>query len=164
MKKIVSAPILVVIFLSFIILLNGCQKTLTVANNTPEQEATAIKTWVTTMKNQKYHVDSTASGIYYIMTKTGTGNKISAGQNITVAYTGRFMNGDSFDASLGFSYIHKSSQSRMIDGWEEAVELLNLGAAGTFCFPSSLAYGANGYMMIPPYSALLFDLEITEIK
>ncbi|HET6558426.1 MAG TPA: FKBP-type peptidyl-prolyl cis-trans isomerase [Prolixibacteraceae bacterium] len=141
---------------------------------TPETEAKLISQWKTAMKNKKNQVDSleveTGKYIYYIMdtTKVGTGPNVKTGDELTVSYVGLFLDGISFDSSDEYTYIHKDTdpQKRMIPGWEAGIELLNKGATAAYLIPSRFAYGATGSYggVIPPYTPLIFVIEVTNIK
>lgn len=136
------------------------------STNTAETEAALIKSWKTKMKSENIAYDSTATKIFYVIDKTkiGTGPNVTTGKTVTVKYTGTYTDGTIFDSSDNFTYVHKSSSQRMITGWEEGIELLNKGAKATFLFPSSLAYGPNGYYSIPGYTPLFFVIEVVDIK
>lgn len=148
-------------------LVSSCMKPEdTGSTNTPETEATLIKSWKTKMKSANIAYDSTATKIFYIIdkTKVGTGPNVTTGKTVTVKYTGLFMDESIFDSSDSFTYEHKSSSQRLISGWEEGIELLNKGAKAIFLIPSALAYGSSGYSSIPPYSPLIFVIEVVDIK
>jgi FKBP-type peptidyl-prolyl cis-trans isomerase len=133
---------------------------------TAANEALLIGKWRAQMKSQNVAFDSTATKIYYFMDKTnvGTGPKVAAGDSVTVAYEGVFLDGTLFDYSTGITYVHKASDSRMISGWEESIEMLSKGGIGYFLVPSNLAYGSNGFYAIPPYTPLFFTIRILDIK
>jgi FKBP-type peptidyl-prolyl cis-trans isomerase len=129
----------------------------------PEQEAVMIKTWL----------DSTSTGIFYIRQKSGTGPMVKAEDVVTVKYTGMFVNGTIFDASAYHSesgtmtYLHKAPsdpKKTLIQGWEEGIEVLNKGASAAFLIPSSKGYGTKGNSKIPPYTPLIFVIEVVDIK
>jgi FKBP-type peptidyl-prolyl cis-trans isomerase FkpA len=122
---------------------------------------------------EKYIVDSkikatpTASGLYYTETQKGKGALAKAGNEVTVNYTGKLLNGQVFDSSEGkpepFKFI--LGQGMVIPGWEEALLLMAKGGKATLLIPSNLAYGARGAGgVIPPYSPLVFELELLDIK
>lgn len=76
-----------------------------------------------------------------------------------------FMDGAIFVSSTSFGYVHKATTGqRMIQGWEEGIEVLSKGGSAIFLISSAKAYGDYGYSIIPPYSPLLFMIEITNIK
>jgi FKBP-type peptidyl-prolyl cis-trans isomerase len=157
---------IVVLFATVFVL--GCKKTeVTDSSQTdsPETEALLIKNWLDTQVKDNKNIDTTATGLYYIVDKVGLGSKVKAGDTLTVKYTGTFMDGTVFDSSSNFRYIHKAAASRMIQGWEEAVEVMSKGGSALFLIPSAKAYGVNGYYpVIKPYAPLLFTIEIIDIK
>ena len=163
MKKI-SGHLKICVYLLFAVLLVfGCKK-IENTSNSPVQEALLIRQWVNTMKKNNFVVDSLSTGVYYIIESIGTGAFVQAGNNITIGYTGQFLDGSTFDASSSYTYVHKGAYSRMIPGWEDAVEKLSKSGKGIFLIPSSQAYGSNGYMVVPPYTPLLFEIEILDIQ
>lgn len=117
-----------------------------------------------------YNVDTTALGSYYVTNKTGTGEYPKAGDTLRIIYTGFFLNGAIFDASYLsqtntdsiWEFVYKSEA--LIIGFDEALSLLNKGAAADFIIPSKLAYGAYGSYEIPPYSPLGFSLKMKNIS
>jgi FKBP-type peptidyl-prolyl cis-trans isomerase FkpA len=141
----------------------GCKK-IENTSNSSVQETLLIRAWVDATKKNSYAVDSTTTGMYYVIEKVGTGAVAQAGNSVTIAYTGKFLDGTTFDASSSYTYVHKGASSRMIPGWEDAIEKLSKGGKGVFLIPSAQAYGPNGYMVVPPYTPLLFGIEILEIQ
>lgn len=137
---------------------------------TAEREANLTKEWITEMTKKGKNVDTIDTNIYYIIDKEGTGENVKSGDDVTVKYTGMFIDGTVFDASAYYNeagtmtYQHKGTESRMIPGWETGIELLNKGAKAVFLFPSAKAYGTGGYSSIPPYSPLIFVIEVVDIK
>jgi len=142
----------------------GCRK---IENSyTPENEALQIKNWLDTQVKNNVNIDTTATGLYYIVNKVGSGATVRAGDEVTVQYTGTFINGTVFDASPseGLTYFHKADESRMIPGWEEGIEVLSKGGSAVLLVPSAKAYGNSGRGPIPPYTPLLFTIEVIDIK
>ena len=139
------------------------------ADYTPEREAGLIKDWLATVKQNKVHLDSTATGIYYVLdtTKIGVGPTIKTGDTVKVKYVGKFLDGTVFDASSyhgdgTMTYIHKTD--RLIQGWEEGIEVLSKGGSAAFLIPSVKAYGTTGAGSIPPNTPLIFLIEVLDIK
>lgn len=109
----------------------------------------------------------TASGLVYIIEKEGEGAKPVAGNQLSVHYTGTLMDGTKFDSSRDggqpMTFTYKTQ--RMIPGFEEGLAMLGKGGKGIFIIPYFDAYGAQGRPgAIPPYSDLVFDLEMMELK
>lgn len=109
----------------------------------------------------------TASGLVYVIEKEGEVTKPVAGSQLSVHYTGTFMDGKKFDSSrdggtpMAFTY----KTNRMIPGFEEGLAMLGKGGKGIFIIPYFDAYGAQGRPgAIPPYSDLVFDLEMMDLK
>ena len=125
-------------------------------------EATMISEWLDTMAVRKMDVKTSPTGLNYIMEKEGDGPTIVAGDTVIVKYVGFFMNGSIFDSSESMTYVHKTN--RMIQGWEEGVQLLNKGASAAFLIPSSKGYGTTGHGPIAPNVPLIFVIEVLDIK
>lgn len=159
--------------LSVLFVISSCNKDTeeTPSIYTPEREAGLIKDWLAKMVSNSNNIDTTSTGLFYIVDKTGTGPTVKTGDTLTVKYTGYFMDGSIFDASSlhgngTYTYIHKDTnpKKRMIQGWEEGIEVLSKGSKAIFLFPSDKAYGPYGYGPIPPYSPLIFEIEVVNIK
>ncbi len=107
------------------------------------------------------------SGLYFIETKRGKGSYPKQGDSLFVHYTGSLLNGKIFDSSYnrGEAFAFKLGAKDVIDGWEEGFKYMKKGGKALFVIPSALAYGKVGYStIIPPYSSLLFEVELIEIK
>lgn len=107
----------------------------------------------------------TEDGLYVIETKPGKGAKPKAGQTITARYTGKFLDGTVFDSSIerGETFDFVLGQGQVIQGWDKGFAMMNKGEKATFVIPSSLAYG-QGRQGIPPFSTLVFDVELVDFK
>ena len=108
---------------------------------------------------------TTSSGLTYIILKEGTGDTPYPGQTVSVHYSGFLMDGTKFDSSYDrnapIEFI--LGARRVIQGWEEGIQLLNIGAKAKFIIPPELAYGARGRGPIPPNATLIFEVELLEI-
>ena len=108
----------------------------------------------------------TADGLYIIVKKQGNGTKVAVGRQVAIHYTGRLLDGTVFDSSEGkdpLSYV--VGQMGLIRGWEEGVMGQPEGTQLQLIIPSAMGYGSMGAGgMIPPYSTLVFDLEIVSVK
>lgn len=114
----------------------------------------------------KEGVSITASGLQYEIIQEGSGNKPSATDNVTVHYHGTLIDGTVFDSSTERGTPASFGVNQVIPGWTEALQLMSLGAKFKLYIPQELAYGANPHPggPIQPYSALIFDVELIEIK
>ena len=112
----------------------------------------------------------TASGMYYVITQEGMGEKASVGQTASVFYTGKFMDGKPFDSNMDSSFHHTEAfkvevgKGHVIKGWDEGLQLMKKGTRATLYIPSELAYGPNERSPIPANSILVFDLEIKDLN
>jgi peptidyl-prolyl cis-trans isomerase A (cyclophilin A) len=108
------------------------------------------------------------SGLVYIIESAGEGEKAHAGDMLTVHYKGVFRNGEKqFDSSYdrGEPMQFKFKEQRMIPGFEEGLEMLGKGGKIKVMIPYFQAYGAAGRPGgIPPYSDLMFDIEVLDIQ
>jgi FKBP-type peptidyl-prolyl cis-trans isomerase FkpA len=109
----------------------------------------------------------TASGLYYVIRKEGTGPAPQKGMEITAHYKGTFTDGHMFDTDSGKAtpFKFKLGEHQVIPGWDEGFALLKKGTKATFIIPSKLAYGPKGYgKVIRPFSILIFDVELVDAK
>ena len=111
----------------------------------------------------------TAGGVYYTMEKPGAGAALQSGQQITMNYTGKLMNGTPFDSNVDPQFNHVQpfqfalGTGQVIRGWDEGVAMFKKGGKGTLYIPSTLAYGANSPSpAIPANSVLVFDIEVVD--
>lgn len=102
-----------------------------------------------------------ASGLQYKIDKMGTGEIATPLDIVKCIYRGTFTNGSTFDSSRGEAV--DLPVSKLIPGFTEALCTLPEGTKCKLYIPWELAYGARGNQTIPPYSALVFDLEIVKI-
>ena len=121
------------------------------------------------IKDNKITVKPTASGLYYIEKVAGKGAKAKAGNKVKVHYTGKLLNGKVFDSSLtrepAAPFEFTIGQGQVIPGWDEGIAMMSAGGKATLIIPSKLGYGERGSgANIPPYSPLVFDVELISIK
>lgn len=106
----------------------------------------------------------TASGIYYVIQKEGSGAKPTANTQVSVHYTGRLTNNEVFDSSLSrgepFSFV--LGAGNVIAGWEEMVADMRKGEKRFVILPPEMAYGNRGVGPIPPNSYLIFNMELVD--
>lgn len=110
-------------------------------------------------------VTTTLSGLQYEVVKKGSGPVIKIGDMVKVHYTGTLLDGSKVDSSrdLGEPYEFELQPSGLIQGWIEALQLMNKGAQYKLYIPFELGYGEMGKApKVPPFSVLVFDLEIVD--
>ena len=114
---------------------------------------------------------TTPSGLHIIDTKVGIGPVPTAGQTVTVNYTGwLFVNGKKgkkFDSSLdsGEPFSFTLGQGQVIKGWDEGLSAMHVGGKRTLIIPPDLGYGARGAGGdIPPGATLIFEVDLLGVK
>jgi FKBP-type peptidyl-prolyl cis-trans isomerase len=106
----------------------------------------------------------TASGLQYEVIVGTEGEKPGPESLVRVHYEGSFTDGSIFDASYSEPEGVVIPLDRVIPGWTEGIMLMSPGSKYKIYIPSSLAYGKEGlYQIIPPYSTLIFTVELLEI-
>ena len=113
-------------------------------------------------------IQTTESGLRYLIHEEGDGAQPTAGQIVSVQYIGRLSeNGEVFDQSFerGAAIQFPLGQGGVIPGWDEGIALLQVGDQATLIIPSELGYGAQGSGgTIPPNSELLFYVELEDVQ
>jgi FKBP-type peptidyl-prolyl cis-trans isomerase FkpA len=105
------------------------------------------------------------SGLYYLDVVVGTGVTPVAHDTAYVIYTGKFLDGTVFDSNVGkANLIFPVAEGLMIPGFDEGITYMKQGGKASFLVPSKLAYGTTGYYTIPGYTALLYDVELVQVK
>lgn len=112
------------------------------------------------------NVQTTASGLKYVITKPSNGAKPKAGQEVSMLYRGLLLNGTKFDENQDQANPFKFTigMRQVIPGWDEGVMLLHEGEEAKFIIPSRLAYGEQGGGPIPPNSTLIFDVKLLKVS
>ena len=111
-------------------------------------------------------VVTTASGLQYKVITMGTGERPKADQEVEVKYEGHLIDGTEFDSSYKRNpQTTKFKCNQVIKGWTEGLQLMPVGSKFEFYIPQELAYGSRGMgAKIPPYSALIFTVELISVK
>ena len=151
-----------------------------VAEETADQDSIEMTIIHDYIKENELSAQETESGLNYIIVEKGTGNKPTNGDRVRVNYTGKLLGGDYFDSSIKSiaeenglynpqrepyePFVFTVGSGSVIQGWDEALRLLNEGDKATLIIPSKLGYGARSMgNKIPSYSILMFDIEFIEI-
>ena len=114
------------------------------------------------IKDKNLNAQKTNSGLYYVITKEGNGNKPASNtSNVTVAYKGYFLDGSIFDENpKGYT----TSLNRVISGWTEGIQLFKEGGEGILIIPSNLGYGNRSSCQIPGGAVLVFDIKLLSVN
>lgn len=121
---------------------------------------------------------TTPSGLNYIVNQAGAGAKAAAGDTVQVNYVGKFLSGKVFDTNIKeaaqkggiYNAMRPYEPAKIvtgvrqtIPGFDEALMLLSKGAKATIIMPSTIGYGDRGNVDIPPYTPLVFEIEVLNI-
>jgi FKBP-type peptidyl-prolyl cis-trans isomerase len=111
--------------------------------------------------------DETTSGLRYKILQKGNGKQATKGAKVSVHYKGQLLDGTVFDSSykrkqpLDFNV----GVGQVISGWDEGIQLLQVGSKARLVIPSNLGYGERGAGgVIPPNATLIFDVELMDVK
>lgn len=137
---------------------------------TPEMEAAELQQIFDQVAAEGLELDSTELGIYYLVDTMGTGPTPQPGDTCFLTYEGYFFSGMMFDASSNnpankdgvWEIIYKDIS--LIPGFDDGISLMSKGTRLDIFIPSELGYGATGSYSIPPYTPLLFSLEMVDLK
>ena len=112
----------------------------------------------------KEGVVTTESGLQYEVIKMGKGAKPTATDKVKVHYHGTLTDGTVFDSSVDRGEPVTLALNQVIPGWTEGVQLMPVGSKFRFYVPQELGYGARQAGSIPPYSTLIFEVELLGIE
>jgi FKBP-type peptidyl-prolyl cis-trans isomerase FkpA len=149
-------------------LLMSCNKNKEATTEEPVKEATVDNVAKNDKEINDYlaknnlKAEKTESGLYYVINEPGTGTQPTATSNVTVAYKGSFLNGNTFDQSgpEGISF----GLDQVIKGWTEGIPLFKTGGSGILLVPAHLGYGDNTMGPIPGGSALVFEVKLISVN
>lgn len=112
-------------------------------------------------------MNRTDSGLYYKITREGSGDHPAKGKNVSVHYRGMLLDGTVFDSSYQRNepIAFPLGLGQVIKGWDEGIAILKKGSSAKFLIPSQLAYGSRGAGgVIPPNASLIFEVELVDFR
>ena len=109
-------------------------------------------------------VKVTESGLQYEVLKMGRGKKPAATDRVKVHYHGTLIDGTVFDSSVERGEPTSFGLNQVIAGWTEGLQLMPVGSKFRFYIPQELGYGSRNAGSIPPYSTLIFEVELLGIE
>ena len=110
-------------------------------------------------------VITTPSGLQYEIIKKGKGKKTPTATDVVkVHYHGTLINGTVFDSSVDRNEPISFALTQVIPGWTEGLQLMTVGSKYKFYIPQELGYGSQQAGSIPPYSTLIFEVELLDIE
>ena len=112
----------------------------------------------------KENVESTESGLQYIVLKEGKGDKVQPTDKVKIHYHGTTIEGKVFDSTVEKNKPYESPANIFVPGFNEALSLMKKGSKYKVFIPQELGYGAQQRgQLILPFSALIFEIEILDI-
>ena len=113
---------------------------------------------------KRAEVKTTSTGLQYEVLTEGNGPKPGPGDQVTVHYTGKLIDGTVFDSSVDRGEPATFGVTQVIPGWVEALQLMSVGSKWRLFIPSQLAYGPQGAGgLIGPNQTLIFAVELIEV-
>jgi FKBP-type peptidyl-prolyl cis-trans isomerase len=113
--------------------------------------------------SQFQRIKKTHTGLNYVVTTPGTGKQPAAGSKVTVKYRGYLTSGKVFESNMqGFTFTLGSKG--VIAGWNEGIKLMREGGRFKFIIPPHLAYGGSGADIIPPFTTIVFDIDLISVE
>lgn len=115
--------------------------------------------------NKGIQTEPELSGLYIIPLNEGDGTYPQPNKKVKVHYIASFLNGQVFDSSYERDepFVFPLAIGQVIPGWDEGVSKMKIGGKYQLIIPSYLAYGSEQVGPIPPYSTLIFDIELIEV-
>ena len=114
---------------------------------------------------QKEGIVELPSGLQYQVLREGNGKAPKATDQVECHYEGTLIDGTKFDSSYDRGQTATFPLNQVIAGWTEGLQLMTEGAKFRFFIPYQLGYGERGAgASIPPFSALIFDVELVAVK
>lgn len=114
--------------------------------------------------SKKENVASLPNGLQFEIIRNGTGEKPSLTDKVKVDYIGTLIDGTKFDSSIDRGEPAIFPVNGVIRGWVEALQLMPVGSKWILYIPQQLAYGDRQIPTIPPYSTLIFEVELLSIE
>ena len=114
---------------------------------------------------KKEGIITTASGLQYQILREGNGKSPKATDTVECHYEGTLIDGTKFDSSYDRGQTATFPLNQVIAGWTEGLQLMKEGGKYRFFIPYNLGYGERGAgASIPPFAALVFDVELVTVK
>lgn len=138
-----------------------------------QRAAAAVQHKAVREQGEKYLADNAKkegvvtlpSGLQYKVLREGNGRKPKATDTVKCHYEGMLVDGTMFDSSIQRGEPAEFPLNGVIKGWTEGLQLMQEGAKYRFFIPYTLGYGERGAgQAIPPFAALVFDVELIEVK
>lgn len=137
-----------------------------IKKNYPAETEKAVSELNAYLEKNGVVAQPTSTGLYYVKTQDGTGEKPSKGSTVKAHYTGYLLDGTVFDTSIerGEPIEFVLGVGQVIPGWDEGIAMMSKGEKAVLYIPYYLAYGDRDLGVIPPFSNLVFEVELIDFK
>lgn len=137
-----------------------------IKKNYPAETEKAVSELNAYLEKNGVVAQPTSTGLYYVKTQEGTGEKPSKGSTVKAHYTGCLLDGTVFDTSIerGEPIEFVLGVGQVIPGWDEGIAMMSKGEKAVLYIPYYLAYGDRDLGVIPPFSNLVFEVELIDFK
>lgn len=137
-----------------------------IKKNYPAETEKAVSELNAYLEKNGVVAQPTSTGLYYVKTQDGTGEKPSKGSTVKAHYTGCLLDGTVFDTSIerGEPIEFVLGVGQVIPGWDEGIAMMSKGEKAVLYIPYYLAYGDRDLGVIPPFSNLVFEVELIDFK
>ena len=137
-----------------------------IKKNYPAETEKAVSELNAYLEKNGVVAQPTSTGLYYVKTQDGAGEKPSKGSTVKAHYTGYLLDGTVFDTSIerGEPIEFVLGVGQVIPGWDEGIALMSKGEKAVLYIPYYLAYGDRDLGVIPPFSNLVFEVELIDFK
>lgn len=154
-----------------LIVISSCSEE-EVPQRTPEQERAELDSMLTKLINKGFTVDTTDSGVFYIIKKPGKGPFPQEGDTCYIEYRIHLLHNDrlierskDYNAhGISTFILGGSGIPAMTPGWEDGIKRMNAGSEIDFYIPSRLAYGKDGTSDIPPYTTVIYVCKMHDLR
>ena len=134
-------------------------------NDISVQNAQAAEMFMEMVRQQSPDVQTSPSGLSYIIEEVGSGEHPTENSVVKVNYTGRHLDGSVFDSNAGIGEPATFPLTGVVPGFSEGLKLLGKGGKATLFIPGNLAYGQQGYPpVIGPNEMLVFEIELVDFN
>ena len=152
------------LFIAIPFLMMGCKKSNSVTcNDTGVPNAAEITTLQNYLTAQSITAFKDTAGFFYEILAPGSGVKPTINSTVSVNYTGKFLDGKTFDSNAGGPVV-TFPLTGVIRGWQLGVPLIKKGGSINLYLPPTLAYGCYDYSSIPGNSCLIFHIDLIDVK
>lgn len=145
------------------VLLAACSQVADTESADPASPQEAGKAFLAE-NGQREGVTTTASGLQYEVLASGGGPSPKPTDTVTAHYHGTLIDGTVFDSSLERDAPFETKVNGVIQGWQEALQLMGVGDKWKVYIPSELAYGEREVGVIGPHETLIFEMELLSIE